>query len=535
MTQYRLTPRFRLRPFVLSVSFLTGIGLTGIGSLAGQTPCAALSRVKIPGVTVTSAVEVAAGPFAVPPGTAKPVPMPAFCRVAGSVHPEVKFELWMPVQWNRKLLAVGNGGLAGTISYSAMVKPLQRGYATASTDTGHSATSTNNGEWALGHYERIVDFADRGIHVMALANKAILQAFYGAPPAHSYFNGCSQGGHEALIEAQRYPADFDGIIAGDPANNWTRHYAGGHLWAAKVMDGPGFIPPAKVQLLAEAVNAQCDELDGVRDGVLTDPRACRFDPARLLCKGIDEAACLTAPQVESVRKLWAGLRDEHGDQIYPGIVPGGEAGPGGWTNWITGSGPGTSGHARLGIPFYRYMVFDDPDWDYHSFRFDASGGFESDVDFTDRKLGALFNATSPDLTAFEARGGKLIQYHGWSDPDITPLNSIQYYESVIQFMARGGNHGLRDTQEFYRLFMVPGMQHCSGGPGPTAFDMLEPLENWVEKGVAPQRVEAAHVVGGKTEFSRPLCPHPMRAEYKGAGSTDEAANFTCALPPLGRP
>jgi feruloyl esterase len=497
-----------------------------------QQRCEQLTSLKLPGVTILAAASVTPGPFSIQGAQARLffAEVPAFCRVTAIAPPEVRFELWMPVQWNRKLLGVGNGGLAGTISYGAMLKPLLRGYATSSTDTGHVGASTNDGAWALGHYERIVDFADRGIHVMAAADKVILNAFYGNTPAHSYFNGCSQGGHEALIEAQRYPNDFDGIIAGDPANNWTRHYAGGHLWSAMAMEGEGYIPAAKVPLLADAVNAECDALDGVKDGVLNDPRRCRFNPAKLLCKEGDAPTCLTAPQVDAVNKLWRGLRDSHGDQIYPGLVPGGEAGTGGWANWITGPEPGRSAHANLGIPFYRYMVFEDAAWDFRSFRFEAANGFDSDVDFTDAKLGPLFNATSPDLTAFQSRGGKLIQYHGWSDPDITPLNSIQYYESVAKFMARGGNHGLRDTTEFYRLFMVPGMQHCGGGPGATTFDMMEPLEQWVEKGVAPRKVIAARVTNGQTERTRPLCPHPQEAKWTGAGSTDDAANFVCALP-----
>ncbi len=496
--------------------------------LWAQQSCEGLARLKLPGVSIVSAVAVPAGNFQVQNVSG---PVPAFCRVAAMVTPEVRFELWMPVQWNRKMLAVGNGGLAGSISYGAMLKPLQRGYATSSTDTGHTGSNTNDGAWALGHYERIVDFADRAIHVMAEADKVILRAFYGNAPAHSYFNGCSQGGHEALIEAQRYPRDFDGIIAGDPANNWTRHYAGGHLWSAVVTEGEAYIPASKVPLLANAVNAECDELDGVKDGVLSDPRRCRFDPAKLLCAGADAPNCLTAPQVKAVNQLWTGLRDEHGDQIYPGIVPGGEAGPGGWANWITGAAPGASGHARLGIPFYRYMVFDDANWDYKTFHFEGGNGFDSDVDFADAKLGALFNATSPDLTAFQARGGRLIQYHGWSDPDITPLNSLNYYDSVTNFMSRGGNHGLKETMEFYRLFMVPGMQHCGGGPGATSFDMVEPLEKWVEQGVAPERVTAAHLTNGTPDRTRPLCPHPQEAKWTGRGSTDDAANFVCVIPP----
>ncbi len=498
--------------------------------VAAQQSCERLAALSLPGVTITTAARVAAGPFTFPGAQGVTAELPAFCRVAATIAPEVRFELWMPVNWNHKLAAVGNGGLAGSINYGAMRRPLERGYATSSTDTGHASPSSNAGEWALGHYERIVDFADRAVHAMAEADKVILREFYGSAPTHSYFNGCSQGGHEALVEAQRYPADFDGIIAGDPANNWTRHYAGGHLWTARAMDGEGYLPPDKVQVLADAVNRECDLLDGVRDGVLTDPRRCHFDVATLLCAGPDAQGCLTAAQVEAVNKIWTGLRTADGDQIYPGLVPGGEGGPGGWTSWVSGAQPGTSSHAGLGIPFYRYMVFEDPNWDFRTFRFERADGLDSDVDFTDAKLGALFNANNPDLSAFRARGGKLIQYHGWSDPDITPLNSIQYYESVAAFAGHGGNHGLRDTKEFYRLFMVPGMQHCGGGPGATVFDMMPALEEWVEHGAAPARVTASHMTNGAVDRTRPLCPYPQEAQWKGTGNTNDAAAFVCALP-----
>jgi feruloyl esterase len=424
---------------------------------------------------------------------------------------------------------VGNGGLAGSISYAPMVKPLQLGYATSSTDTGHQAPSGTDGEWALGNYERIVNFADRATHLMAEADKLILGSFYNAQPAHSYFNGCSQGGHEAMIEAQRYPADFDGIIAGDPANNWTHHYIGGHLWTARALDGDAYLPPDKVQLLADAVNNQCDRLDGVADGVLNDPRRCRFNPETLTCKDSDTSHCLTTAQVSAVQKIWNGLRSPEGEVIYPGLVPGGEAGPGGWASYVTGSAPGMGRHAGLGVPFFRFMVFDDPNWDYRTFRFVSTDGFDNDIDYTDSKLAALFNAVNPDLSQFKARGGKLIHYHGWSDPEITPLNSINYYETVVK--AQGGDvHGLRSTVEFYRLFMVPGMWHCQGGPGATAFDMLEPLDKWADKGIAPEKIIASHVTNGMVERTRPLCPYPQEAQWKGTGSTDDAANFVCALP-----
>jgi feruloyl esterase len=457
------------------------------------------------------------------------VQAPAFCRVAATATgTEVKFEIWMPAQWNHKLVAIGNGGLAGSIVYNQMMKPLQAGYAISSTDTGHSS-GTNDASWALGHFERIVDLAYRGIHLMAEADQVILKSFYGAQSAHSYFNGCSLGGQEALVEAQRYPGDFDGIVAGDPANNWTHHYVGGHLWSAAATDGDSYIPASKVHILADAVNQACDLLDGVKDGVLNDPRRCHFDPETLLCKSADTSACYTAAQVSAVKRIWSGLRTADGQQIYPGLVPGGEAGSGGWANWITGAEAGKSGHANLGLPVFKYMLFEDPNWDFHTFHLEPADGFESDIDVMDAKLGPLFNATNPDLGPFKARGGKLIQYHGWSDPDITPLNSINYYESVVK--AQGGDvHGLSNTTAFYRLFMVPGMQHCGGGPGPATFDMLEALDRWADQGTAPEKVIASHSANGKVDRTRPLCPYPTEAQWKGTGSTDDAGNFVCALP-----
>jgi feruloyl esterase len=496
-----------------------------------QPSCEGLTGLSLPGIAIRSAANVPAGSFMLPnaaPG-APARSVPAFCRVVGVVLPEANFELWLPGQWNRKYEAVGNGGMAGVISYAAMVDPLNRGYATGSTDTGHLAGG-EDGAWALGHMQRVINYGQRAIHEMAQADKAIIRAYYGAAPAHSYFNGCSYGGKQALTEVQRYPGDFDGVIAGDPANNFTHHYVGGHLWSALTMDGDGYIPAAKVPVVADAVNKACDALDGIQDGVLNDPRRCHFDPGTLLCKTSDMTRCLSAAQVDAVRKLWSGLRDADGQQLYPGLMPGGEAGPGGWAQWITGNAPGKSGHSGLGIPVFKYIVFENPDWDFHTFRFNSAGGFESDVEFTDDKVGAIFNAVDPDLRAFKANGGKLIQYHGWSDPDITPLNSINYYESVVRFNGRGNPHGLRETKEFYRLFMVPGMQHCTNGPGPSRFDALSALEQWVEQSKPPEEIVAAHVTNGTVDRTRPLCAYPQEAHYKGSGSTDEAANFVCALP-----
>ncbi len=488
----------------------------GVGPAAAQAPCESLTKLSLPGVTVRTADSVPAGKFT-PPGENLSIEAPPFCRVVAVIQPEVKFEIWMPMAWNRKLLAVGNGGLAGTINYRQMAEPLQRGYTTSSTDTGHEGRG-NDASWAQRHMQRVIDFAHRSIHVMAQADKAIIQAFYGARPAHSYFSGCSQGGQEALMSVQRYPQDFDGVIAGDPANFWT-HNQVDHVFTVLAMQGDSYLPASKVPVLAEAVNQACDALDGIKDGVLNDPRRCHFDPAVLLCQSGDSPNCLTAAQVDAVKKLYQGP----GEQIYPGLLPGGETGPGGWSNWITGSKPGTSGHGNLGLPFFKYIVFEDPDWDVRSFKFETAPGFDNDVQFLDYKLGPIFNATNPDLSAFRANGGKLIQYHGWSDPDITPLNSVNYYESVARKMGGAG--------DFYRLFMVPGMQHCQGGPGPAKFDMITALEQWVEHGAAPERIVASHLTaGGAVDRTRPLCAYPQEAQWKGTGSTDQEENFVCAEP-----
>lgn len=492
--------------------------------VAAQQRCQDLTQLKLPDVTITSANPVEAGPLSLPGrgGAATSATVPAFCRVAGFVRPEVNFETWLPANWNGKFLMVGNGGLAGTISFAAMVVPLSRGYATASTDTGHAADT--DGHWALGHMERVIDFAHRGVHVTTEAGKAIVRSFYGTPAAHSYFSGCSQGGQEALTEAQRYPLDYDGIIAGDPANYWTHLYIGGHLWITQALmsDPAAYLPASKTKLIGDAVNAACDALDGIQDGILNDPRKCRFDPSVLLCQSGDSDSCLTAAQVATVKKIYQGARTASGQQIFPGILPGGEAGRTGWATWITGAAPGRGDHTILGMPFLQSVAYGDPNWDFRSFRFDRTDDFDSDVDFVDAALGPIFNNINPDLSAFRGHGGRLIQYHGYSDPDISPLNSINYYQSVE---ARMG-----DPRAFYRLFMVPGMQHCNGGPGPNTFDTVTALEQWVEQGKAPEQIVASHSTNAVVDRTRPLCPFPQEARWKGTGSTDQAENFACMLP-----
>ena len=323
--------------------------------------------------------------------------------------------------------------MAGSISYGAMAGALMRGYATASTDTGHkSGGGSFDAEWAIGRPDLVEDYGHRGLHLTTVNGKAITSAFYGTPPIYAYYTGCSKGGQQGLMEAQRYPDDYDGIVAGNPAHDWTRFYVGAHLWYAQatLADPESYIPPDTVGLLADAVNAACDNLDGIEDGILADPRRCDFDPAVLTCgAGDDPTTCLTAKQVAAVNAIWSGGRTGVGEVIYPGLVPGGEAEPGAWERWVTGPERFGGIHFRAADGFFKFMVFEDPDWDFRSFDYDT------DLAFALEKVGPMLDARDPDLGPFRARGGKLIVYHGWSDPDISALSSVDYYEQVASLLG----------------------------------------------------------------------------------------------------
>lgn len=494
---------------------------------AAPAPCASLASAKLAETTITAAEEVA-GPSFTPPGGSAITNLPRFCRVAGTTRPAVKFEVWLPLtNWNGKFQGVGNGANAGSIVYGAMATALRRGYATASTDTGHATTNGRDAEWAVGHPELVADFGYRALHVTTDNAKAIVQAHYGQRANRSYFMSCSTGGRQALMEAQRYPDDYDGIVAGAPAANWTRFQTGGHLWIALALnkDPESYLPASKLPLLANAVTAACDKLDGIADGVLDDPRKCAFDPEVLMCRDNRESgSCLTFKQVRAVKDIWGGSRNSKG-QVYPGYMPGAEA-AGGWTAYMSGTGPLTGNHWEQADNVLRYMIFENPKWDFRTFDFDK------DLAFAETKLGKIFDAFDPDLTRFRRRGGKLIMYHGWNDPSISPLNTINYYERVVAFLkgSKSRQQAETEAQEFVRLFMAPGMLHCGGGPGPNTFDMLAALEEWVEQERAPERVLASHSTNGMQDRTRPLCVYPKVAVYSGRGSTDEAANFTCQAP-----
>jgi feruloyl esterase len=508
-------------------------------------PCESLAALKLPHTSITTAVPATAAPppppGVTPPG-ARPLPnLPPFCRVAGVIKPSadsnIQFEVWMPASgWNQKFQGIGNGGFAGSISYAGMAAALSRGYATASTDTGHQGGGTD-ATWALGHPEKVLDFGYRAIHETAEKAKAIIRAFYGDGPRRSYFSSCSNGGRQALMESQRFPADYDGIIAGAPANNWTHLVSAAASYVRATLAEPGgYIPAAKLPAIQAAALAACDTLDQVKDGIIENPPECRFDPASLLCRGAESDSCLTAPQVASLKKLYGGLADARGRRIYPGYAPGGEAEQGGWGPWITGTEPQKSLLFAFGTQYFKNIVYADPAWDFRSF------DVGRDLSAAHGKTAQILNATDPDLKRFRERGGKLILYHGWSDAAIPGQAVIDYYRSVIAKM------GEKETSGFVRLFMAPGVQHCGGGSGPNVFGQGSPgvegdplhdidaaLERWVEQGIAPERIVATKFKTGAdpasgVERTRPLCPYPQVARWKGTGSTDDAANFTCVKP-----
>jgi Tannase and feruloyl esterase len=513
-----------------------------LAPLAAAT-CDSLASLKLANTTIASAAAVAPGAFKPPsnvpaggPGGPPPfAKLPAFCRVQGVIAPSsdshIEFEVWLPASgWNGKYHGEGNGGFAGSINYSGLAEAVMSGYASSSTDTGHQAGGTD-GRWALGHPEKIVDYGYRAIHETAEKSKSLIGAFYGTPAKHSYFSSCSNGGRQALMEAQRYPADYDGIIAGAPAASFTHILAAfnSNLQALD-SDPASYIPASKYQAIEASVVAACDARDGVTDGVIDDPRKCDFKPAALLCNGPETNACLTQPQVATLEKIYAGPRDSRGEQVYPGFMPGGQSGLAGWGLWISGATPTASLEYAFGTQGSANIVFQNAAWDLHAFNIDH------DLKVADDTMGQRLNAGDPNLKGLKDRGGKLILYHGWSDAALPPLATIDYYQRVIAKM------GAKQTEDFVRLYMAPGMQHCGGGPGPDSFGatpgprhadsetMSAALERWVEDRAAPDKIIAAKFDGGHIVRTRPLCPYPQVARYSGSGSSDDAANFTCVAP-----
>jgi feruloyl esterase len=488
------------------------IAVASVPSVAVAATCESLTSLAVKNGTVTLAQTVAPGAFTPPTGRAGApgganafAALGQFCRVAVALKPaprsDIKAEVWMPSSgWNGKLQVVGNGGFAGTISYPAMANALAAGYAAASTDTGHTGPSSNT----FANEDVLIDFAHRAIHETAVAAKTTVNEFYGNTPRSSYFAGCSTGGRQALTVAQRYPEDFNGIVAGAPASH-TSTQAFGQIWFAQALSDPaGALPREKLALVHDAVLNACDAIDGAKDGVLENPLACKFDPKVLACTpGADPASCLTDAQVTSVQKVYAGPSNpKTGKQVYVGLERGSELG---WSAVPVG----------YAVDYFKYIVFKDPTWDPKALNYDAHVAQAASGD------NLIFDATNADLTAFTKRGGKLIMYQGWGEPGIPPGNLVKYYGQIQSKTA--------SAKDSVRLFMVPGMGHCGGGTGVNTFNMVAPLDQWVSGGHAPEQVPASRVRNGASDRTRPLCAYPQIAIYKGSGSLDDAANFACGV------
>lgn len=513
---------------------LASIPVFFVCETAGAATCASLAELKLPETTITGAESFAAGKFKPPPQlyfSSPPVPV-AFCRVTGNITPtsdsDIRFEVWLPESgWTGRYESVGNGGFAGAIRYDSMIRPLMAGSAVASTDDGHTgpAVGPNSATWALGHPQKVIDYGYRAVHLTAANAKRITAAFYGSRPKHSYFVGCSKGGQEGLMEAQRYPEDFEGIVSGAAANQWTNLFSS-FAWGAKLQlaNRASYIAPQDLEKIGAAVVAACDAADGVKDGLISNPLRCRVETSQI---------GLTPRQLKTYEALHNGPKTSSGERIYDGLPYGGETVQ--WNHTVTGSSfeqaPVDAEESMYGNGFFANFVYQDPNWTFRSF----------DIDKTPTearsKVGQMLNADDVHFTKFKARHGKILGFQGWADSIVTPLGAISYYNRVI------AAQGQAETQNYFRLFLAPGMGHCGGGPGPDEFgqrggdgdaqhDIVVALEQWVEKGIAPERIIATKFENDDhtkaARMTRPLCPFPKVAKYNGKGSTDDAANFSCA-------
>ena len=528
----------RLRVAITLLIPMCAAVLAGCGASSDSPSLTAIQETKpncnleslpeLPDVTITSVTpEVQYAPH---------------CKVAGVIGSDIHFELLLPEQWNGKFVFGGGGGFGGTVVNLAatLFGALQSGYATVGTDTGHQANSLD-GSWALNDMERIVNFGHLAVHRTTVTAKALIKAYYQKDISRNYFAGCSRGGGQALMEAQRYPDDFDGIVAGAPAYNWTMG-----LGAAMTQNSQAMFPnPGNMQkgligveqqaLIESAYLEQCDALDGIEDGILNDPRQCQFDVSSLLCEGDSADDCLSNAQLSAVKTVYEGPKDAQGEPLYYGFPFGGETGERGWTQWLTGGlkyaeatrdtqrGLGSdfprpvvpSGQYGFGVDIMKYLIYHDPDWRYEDFRFDT---YREDSELVAKTL----NATSPDLAGFRGQGGKLLMYAGWSDVALSALGTIAYYEDVVAHDATARN----DVQ----LFMLPGVAHCWGGKGPSYVNFLTEIDQWVETGTAPDQVTAYWLDEEfKPSGSRLVCASPQITEYDGQGDPRDAASFSCVV------
>ena len=500
---------------VLHTSAAQGQATAAAAPAAGR--CAALAQtLQLPQVTITLAEEVAAGALRLPGNGMGPQmdvsKLPAFCRIAATAKPtadsDIRFEVWMPQSgWNGKYVGGGNGVWAGSIAYGDMIGPLSRGYATAASDVGHQG-SPLDGTFLVGHPEKLIDFGHRAVHETAKAAKATIAAYYGQGPRRSLYASCSTGGRIGLMEAYRYPEDYDGISAMAPANPMVPLMVMS-VWsgAATMKDPASMIPPAKFAVVNKAALEACDAKDGVTDGIISHPPACRFDPAVLQCKAGDAADCLTAPQVAALRAVYEGPRNPRtGALIYPGLSVGSE---GQMPVLTVGKEP-----FPVATSFFKGPVLGNAAWDFRSMDYDA------DVQRAMAYGSDALDVPATGLKRFFAGGRKLLLSHGWADGLIPAQSTVDFHAAVAKDI------GAQSAAQGLRLFMVPGMAHCAGGVGPSSVDMLGEIDRWVETGKAPERIIASNPPGQPAR-TRPLCPHPQVAVYGGTGSTDDAGNFQC--------
>jgi len=490
--------------------------------LAGAATCESLSSISIPNTTITKAELVAAGAFPAQAGRGggeggRPRfdDLPAFCRVAATARPtsdsEIKIEVWLPsANWNGKLRGTGNGGLGGGagVGVGALATGVRGGYATVGSNTGHDGDAS----YALNHPEKIIDFGYRSAHEMTVTAKALIEAFYGSGPKLSYMAECGGGSIAALSEAQRYPDDYDAIAAGGFGADLTHHTAGQMwIWQATHKDAASYIPPEKYPALHQAALDKCDSADGVKDGVISDPAHCNFDPVVIECKGADSPSCLTAPQVEAARKIYAGPKNPRtGQQVFSPLYPGSELG------WAQLAGPKPLG---IATDFYKYFAFKDPTWDYNA----RPINFDSDIDLANKPENLPVDAMDPDLRKFMGSGAKLLLFNGWNDTSIPPGVAVDYYRKVL------AKTGPKIVGSDMRFFMVPDMGHCPGTAGADAynFDSLKLIVDWKENGSVPNQLVATHLKDGKAAGTRLACRYPDVSTYRGNGSADDATNFTC--------
>ena len=502
--------------------FLVTLAIAGLGALgqAHGADCSSLASLRLDYTEITSVKSLPAGPY-VPPGTTTPIPgggLPALCEVQAIIRPTadsaIEILVWLPTAWNGKYQQLGNNGFAGIFKYPEMAENIRRSYAVASTNTGHRSVGFDI-SWAFPHPEKVTDMVWRGVHELTLKAKQIIAAYYGKPARYSYWNGCSTGGREGLMQAQRFPDEWDGIIAGGALAYWTR-VATQELFLS-IQLGNAKISNAQLTAVNQAVIQACDANDGVvGDGLIGDPRRCDWSPKALVCKpGQDPNSCLTAAQADAVASVYAPLRDPAtGKVVFAGSTRGSELE---WIRW--GYNAVLQPHA---VNTYR-LGFVDPTWD--------PATWDLSTDYP--KLDALFaigDAIDPDLRKFQKSGGKMIQYMGWQDGVTMPGWTVQYYDMVENRTGRGNEEKeLTDTQSFYRLYMMPNVGHCGTGPGAalTRFDLVTALEAWVERGVAPEGIKAINAAG---TLERPVCPYPQEPVYDGFGDITKATSFSCKLP-----